>query len=100
MVAMKVGGEKHVDLTETGELGDFENALGVAIFGARIAGIGQQRLSGGAHDEGGSTAFGVDPINGEPAGLRTQKACEDEAEYEDKSLVIGRIISRRKCSKR
>jgi hypothetical protein len=64
-----VVGEKHeVDAGDTGAFGSGNDAVGVAAFIARPAGIDEKRVVVGGDEERGLTAFDIDEVDMEIAG--------------------------------
>ena len=82
VIVMEVSGEEDVDFLQAGFLCGGVNAFGVPIVGCAVGGIDEHGLAGRSHDQRGSTAFGVDPVNFQILGRGSGSESAEQQDYE------------------
>ena len=105
MIPVVVRREEVVDLRQAGRAHRRRNPRRVTFArrGRRTAGIDQQRLSGGRHDQRGAAAFDVDLINAEGIGRADRTGGQQRGQHEDQrrshATPDRRLCRRRPCGR-
>ena len=76
-----MSGQEIVDTIDVCRSRRRQDAIGVAAAAASVAGIDQERLSGGRYDKGGLAALNVDEEDLEPLGGSRSRQHDDQEKY-------------------